>query len=567
MKINTNIIKTIFFLFSFFIFLNASAQAPQKMSYQSVIRNASNALIANTVVGVQISVIQTTATGTAVYVERQTPTTNLNGLASIEIGGGTLISGNFATINWANGPYFIKTETDPTGGTAYTIAGTTQLLSVPYALFAANSGSANTWGLTGNTGTDPINNFIGTTDAKPLVFKVRNTYAGRISNDGMVALGIGAANVLSDASNVAVGKDALLNNGTGATGNQAKSNTAIGNRALVGNTTGLNNTAIGDLSLANNITGSQNTTIGKGADVIRTSLTNATAIGADAKVNCSDCLVLGAAELSSLPSVNVGIGTSTPTYKLDISTAGVAGLRVKSTAIFCVFDIDAANGDAAIRFANNGVLKWNIRNRPSDDNFEIYETGGGGSRMVVQKTTGNIGVGGVDPITKLHIKQPSNGLGLRLTNNAWDWDIYTSNGGGLNFNYNGINKSYIDPVNGSYVATSDARLKKDVNKMPTILDKVMALQPKTYKYIDNKETDRLSTGFIAQEVMPLFPDLVTDFQRTAKDTTDTAVYHGINYAGFSVVAIKAIQEQQQQIEALKTQLAKMQAAIDAGTKK
>jgi hypothetical protein len=118
------------------------AQAPNKMSYQAVIRNSSNALVTNQAVGIRISILQTSASGTAVYVETQTPTTNANGLASIEIGGGTVMSGTFATINWANGPYFIKTETDPTGGTNYTITGTSQLLSVPYALYAANAGNS-----------------------------------------------------------------------------------------------------------------------------------------------------------------------------------------------------------------------------------------------------------------------------------------------------------------------------------------------------------------------------------------------------------------------------------------
>ncbi|EFK96717.1 Legionella vir region protein, partial [sediment metagenome] len=106
------------------------------MSYQAVIRNSSNALVVSKVIGMKISILQGSTAGTAVYVETQTPTSNANGLVTLEIGGGTVVSGNLASIDWANGPYFIKTETDPTGGTSYTITGTSQLLSVPYALHA-----------------------------------------------------------------------------------------------------------------------------------------------------------------------------------------------------------------------------------------------------------------------------------------------------------------------------------------------------------------------------------------------------------------------------------------------
>lgn len=128
------------------------AQSPQKMSYQAVIRNSSNALVTNTTIGMQISILQGSASGTAVYVETQTPSSNANGLVNLEIGAGNVVSGSFTAINWANGPYFIKTETDPAGGTNYTIIGTSQLLSVPYALHAKTAES-----VTGTiTETDPI---------------------------------------------------------------------------------------------------------------------------------------------------------------------------------------------------------------------------------------------------------------------------------------------------------------------------------------------------------------------------------------------------------------------------
>lgn len=121
------------------------AQAPQKMSYQSVIRKADGTLAASTLVSIKTSILLGSATGTASYVETQTTTTNTNGLATIEIGGGTPASGTFANINWGAGSHFIKTEIDPTGGSNFTISGTSQLLSVPYALYA---GSAQSQGKT-----------------------------------------------------------------------------------------------------------------------------------------------------------------------------------------------------------------------------------------------------------------------------------------------------------------------------------------------------------------------------------------------------------------------------------
>lgn len=135
--------KKIIYLFVFiFITISANAQSPEKMTYQAVIRNATNNLVVSSPVGMQISILQGSPTGTAVYVETHTPTTNANGLATLEIGGGSIVSGTFSSIDWSNGPYFIKTETDPTGGTTYTITGTNQLLSVPYALFAKTAASA-----------------------------------------------------------------------------------------------------------------------------------------------------------------------------------------------------------------------------------------------------------------------------------------------------------------------------------------------------------------------------------------------------------------------------------------
>ncbi len=114
----------------------AFAQAPSKMSYQAVIRDAGDQLITNQTIGMQLSIIRDDIDQTVIYVETQTPTTNDNGLVSVAIGGGTVVDGDFSQIDWANGPYLLKREIDPNGGIAYTISGTSELLSVPYALYA-----------------------------------------------------------------------------------------------------------------------------------------------------------------------------------------------------------------------------------------------------------------------------------------------------------------------------------------------------------------------------------------------------------------------------------------------
>ena len=120
------------------LFISSSifAQSPNKMSYQAVVRQSGDALVSNTTIGMQISILQGSANGAVVYAETQTPSTNDNGLVTIEIGDGTVVTGAFETIDWSAGTYFIKTEIDLAGATNYTITGTSQMLSVPYALYA-----------------------------------------------------------------------------------------------------------------------------------------------------------------------------------------------------------------------------------------------------------------------------------------------------------------------------------------------------------------------------------------------------------------------------------------------
>ncbi|KAA2221398.1 beta strand repeat-containing protein [Chryseobacterium sediminis] len=121
-------------------FFMGLSQAPEKMSYQAVMRNGSGQLLVNQGIAVKVSILQGSPAGAAVYSERLTGNTNAYGLISLEIGTGTVLTGTFATIDWPTGSYYLKTETDPAGGTSYTIVGTSQLLSVPYAMYAKSAG-------------------------------------------------------------------------------------------------------------------------------------------------------------------------------------------------------------------------------------------------------------------------------------------------------------------------------------------------------------------------------------------------------------------------------------------
>lgn len=139
-------------LFVLAIAISSFAQTWQNFNYQGVARNAQGVVIENQAVGVRISLHEGTATGTVVYQETHAATTNEFGLFNLAIGGGTVVSGTFGTIDWGNNDYYVQVEMDAAGGTAYADMGTSQLLSVPYAMYAANAGVPGVEGPAGPAG-------------------------------------------------------------------------------------------------------------------------------------------------------------------------------------------------------------------------------------------------------------------------------------------------------------------------------------------------------------------------------------------------------------------------------
>ncbi len=349
------------------------------------------------------------------------------------------------------------------------------------------------WSTTGNTGTVDGTNFIGNIDNVPFNIRVNNQRAGRLDqsrNNTFYGLLSGSANYTTVGSeNTGIGVNALFTNTTGTsntaigsgvlylnttgtdntgTGRFALYNTSTGSfnsahgrqalisnttgnyntgsgwDALYNNTTGNNNSGIGDFSLITNTTGSKNTGLGSQADVASGALTNATAIGANASVSTSNSLVLGSINGVNLAtaSVNVGIGTTAPAYKLDVVHGGSTGIRDRSLAGFSVVDIDANNGDAALRFQRAGVSQWNTRNNPGTDDYQIFEMGGGGERMQIQDATGNVGIGNISPAYRLDVQHGgATGAHIVSTASFSVVDIDAANGdAALRFQSAGVNQ-------------------------------------------------------------------------------------------------------------------------------
>lgn len=133
------------------------AQSPQKFNYQAVARNSVGDPIANAGIGLRLSV---TDGAIDLYVETFTPTTNTLGLFNVEIGNGAVVSGNFSTIDWLNGPKHLKVEMDPNGGTSYINMGSSQLISVPYALVALKASDMSLGDLNNVSNTSPVTNQV-----------------------------------------------------------------------------------------------------------------------------------------------------------------------------------------------------------------------------------------------------------------------------------------------------------------------------------------------------------------------------------------------------------------------
>ena len=133
--------KLLSFIITMLLAGNIIGQTPQAIKYQTVIRDNSGDVVSNQNISIRLSILQGSETGPAVYIETHNDTTNQFGLVNLKAGYGNIVSGDFSTIDWGNDSYFIQTEIDASGGSNYLLAGVSEILSVPYALYAKTAGN------------------------------------------------------------------------------------------------------------------------------------------------------------------------------------------------------------------------------------------------------------------------------------------------------------------------------------------------------------------------------------------------------------------------------------------
>ncbi|MEO0788970.1 MAG: tail fiber domain-containing protein [Bacteroidota bacterium] len=453
----------LFFLFCTLLGLNA--QSPSAFKFQAVARDAGGEAIANTNVALRISVRRGFSNGQLVFQERHTATTTDVGVFDLAVGNGTPLFGDLGSVNWGGDDHWLQVEMDPNGGTSYTNFGTSQLMSVPYAMYATESANSDP--------TDELQflNLSGTTLS--------------LTNGGSVNL-----------SSIQDGTEDA----------DADPNNEIQNLSLSGST----------LSLSDG-----------GGSV------NLSGLGGDSPWTQSGNDIF-------YQQGDVAIGTTTPQAQLHT--------RSNSTIFDPQIKLEEVGNDfARLEFTNSAANSfWHIAGLPASSpanarlNLFYSPSGGTGFDRMTLTGDGELGVNGT-PTARLELYQQGQavGLGLRFDDGTanQDWDI--THGFSLRFHYGGDLRGFINANTGAYTQSSDRRLKDNIQGLGSVIDRVNELRPSTYHYLSDEDKTRV-IGFVAQDAKEVFPEFV--------HYSEADELYGIDYAGFSVVAIRAIQEQQEIID-------------------
>lgn len=564
---------------TFFVF----AQTPESFKYQAVIRDNVGQLIASQLITVRISIHQTTETGTVVFQESFTETTTEHGLISINIGQGSLLSGNFSTIDWASDVYFLQTEIDL--GSGYEDLGTTQLLSVPYALFSA-----------GTVETDPI---FGASAASGISSTDINTW-----NSFSSPWSIGSSLIYYNGGNVGIGTNTptgLLhlngpNTGEGNVLFQGVYKGTPGDPPISGGGTRMMWYPDKASFRSGRVTGTQ---------WDKDSIGNYSfATGENVKAKGANSMAWGqTTSATGLRSTAWGAST---VASGDRSTAWGQGNTASGNMSTSFGEGNTATSYAEVMFgrfgttytmSGTGAANW----ATTDRLFSIGNGTGSGSRSnaLTLLKNGNLGLGVDDPegyrlyvnsagsgstnATVFVENSASNGVALKVNTATTEGSVLVTQDGtgyalrcdymtpfrtvfivaGDNVGIGLANPDqrlvvYNGTTTGKYTTTgwthsSDVRLKKNILDLEPTLEKLLLLEPKRYDFKTEESNNSVHIGLIAQEVELLFPEFVF---------TGADGMKSIAYGEMVPVLIQSLKEQQNQIDQLMQMIFEQQQRIE-----
>lgn len=376
--------------------MTSIAQAPHAFEYQTIVRDASGEVVQNQNISLRFSIRDGSVSGTILYQEIHNVQTSALGLVNIEIGNGLLVSGSMSNIDWGSDIKLLQTELDITGGSSYISMGTSEMQSVPYALYAESTGD-QIWSKDGssvfyNTGNVGIG-----TDTPGTDLDVQ----GHIWQSGT-------------GNSIFIGEDAGKDDDL-----SDNNNTYIGVAAGRNNVSGSNNVAIGYFAGSGNELGSNNIYIGANASSISTGTNN--------------LLNIGNTLFANLSNKQVGIGTNSPIVDLDIrDNDGVATLNLTSNygSSRLALDKENASDAAYINFGTNSTTQWAFGTM-YDNGLSVSRQWSSADGTMYFDNNGNVGINTLTPGAKLdvagHIWQTGTGNSVFIGENAGASDDLTAN--------------------------------------------------------------------------------------------------------------------------------------------
>jgi hypothetical protein len=533
------------------------AQAPKQFNYQAVARDQSGVVITGPL-EIKISLLEGSENGTPRYAETHSVTTNAQGVLNLVMGKGVVVSGDMDNVKFDQYNYWLKTEIKLPGAVGFTEMGKTQLLSVPYALYADRSGMQPGAGIDIVDGT--IINTGDLSDDNELQSLSLNGAQLSISNGNTVTLPTGTTYTAGAGITINGNKIAAVDPDPG---NEIQSLSLNGPVLSISNGNSVNLP-----------------TYSAGAGI---TINNSQVSAMDASAtNEIQTLSLNGNQLSlsngggsvQLPGGNWSLNNGTEITSTPTSNSVVIGsnshfgskLYVASTGTDHAGNFFSPGTGNALMAYNNGTgagimassLHGTGANFSSVDGYALI-TG-----------SGNVGIGLTNPTEKLQVNGTIRTVGIISTSETDraakftsgnkeavliyqyanqfhgikflekynNWDQAIDGNGDMGFKYNDVEKAWFSHADGSYHNSSDRALKKDIEPFSNVLGKLTQLQAYTYHMKDAADDSPISVGFMAQEVEAQFPELVT-----YKDG-----YRSLCYDHFAVLSVQAIKEQQKEIE-------------------